>query len=195
MNSILLATLVLFAISSFYFGRSKIKKVALVRSIEPKALPKFYGYYQALWCSIPAFLIISFWTFFEPIILKNLIESRIQSMSLNELSKDELNLIYSQIVSFSQGTFTGQISNGIKSGVETYQSLLSVSQGAKIVLFFCAIIIASLFSFILEPCLEARDLPIDNPSIKQRIERAKEACKIVLQICRELLMLGKVSAN
>jgi hypothetical protein len=55
--------------------------------------------------------------------------------------------------------------------------------------------IASLFSFILEPCLEARDLPIDNPSIKQRIERAKEACKIVLQICRELLMLGNVSAN
>ena len=147
MNSILLATLVLFAISSFYFGKSKIKKVALVKSIEPKALPKFYGYYQALWCSIPAFLIISFWTFFEPIILKNLIESRIQSMSLNELSKDELNLIYSQIVSFSQGAFTGQISNGIKSGVETYQNLLSVSQGAKIVLFFCAIIIASLFSF------------------------------------------------
>jgi hypothetical protein len=55
--------------------------------------------------------------------------------------------------------------------------------------------IASLFSFILEPCLEASDLPIDNPSIRQRIESANEACKTVLQISKELLILGKVRAN
>ena len=54
--------------------------------------------------------------------------------------------------------------------------------------------IASLFSFILEPCLEARDLPIDNPSIKQRIEKGKGGLYNSTPDLQELLMLGRVSA-
>ena len=148
MNTILLATLVLFGFTSFYFGKSRIKKiVATNSSITPKALPHFYGYYQALWCALPAFLIITFWTFFEPIVVKNLIESELQSTSLTELSKAEVNLLYSQIVSLAQGVFTGQLTQAIETGAKTYKNLLSISQGAKVVLFFCVIIVASLFAY------------------------------------------------
>ena len=94
MNSILILALILFGLTSFYFGKSRIKKVTTNGAFEPKALPHFYGYYQALWCALPALVIISIWTVFEPLILKNLIESKVQNTSLNELSKDELNLIY-----------------------------------------------------------------------------------------------------
>ena len=148
MNTILLAALVLFGISSFYFGKSRIKKVVAVNhAIELKALPHFYGYYQALWCAVPAFLIIAFWTIFEPIIVKNLVMSKVQSFTLTELSRDEINLIFSQIVSLAQGTFTGQATQVIETGAKTYQNLLSISEGAKIVLFFCAIIATSLFAY------------------------------------------------
>lgn len=148
MNTILLTALVLFGISSFYFGKSRIKKVVAVNNtIELKALPHFYGYYQALWCAVPAFLIIAFWTIFEPIIVKNLVMSKVQSFTLTELSRDEINLIFSQIVSLAQGTFTGQATPVIETGAKTYQNLLSISEGAKIVLFFCAIIATSLFAY------------------------------------------------
>jgi len=147
-NTILLTALVLFGISSFYFGKSRIKKVVAVNhAIEPKALPHFYGYYQALWCAVPAFLIIAFWTIFEPIIVKNLVMSKVQSFTITELSKDEINLIFSQIVSLAQGTFTGQATQVIETGVKTYQNLLSISEGSKIILFFCAIIATSLFAY------------------------------------------------
>ena len=148
MNTILLTALVLFGISSFYFGKSRIKKIVAVNNtIELKALPHFYGYYQALWCAVPAFLIIAFWTIFEPIIVKNLVMSKVQSFTLTELSRDEINLIFSQIVSLAQGTFTGQATPVIETGAKTYQNLLSISEGAKIVLFFCAIIATSLFAY------------------------------------------------
>ena len=90
MNSILILALILFGLTSFYFGKSRIKKVTTNGAFEPKALPHFYGYYQALWCALPALVIISIWTVFEPLILKNVIENKIQIASLNELSKDEL---------------------------------------------------------------------------------------------------------
>lgn len=148
MNTLLLTALVLFGISSFYFGKSRIKKVVAVNNtVQLKALPHFYGYYQALWCAVPAFLIIAFWTIFEPIIVKNLVVSKIQSFTLTELSRDEINLIFSQIVSLAQGTFTGQANQVIETGAKTYQNLLSISEGAKIVLFFCAIIATSLFAY------------------------------------------------
>jgi len=148
LNTILLTALVLFGISSFYFGKSRIKKIVAVNNtIELKALPHFYGYYQALWCAVPAFLIIAFWTIFEPIIVKNLVMSKVQSFTLTELSRDEINLIFSQIVSLAQGTFTGQATPVIETGAKTYQNLLSISEGAKIVLFFCAIIATSLFAY------------------------------------------------
>ncbi|WP_440679527.1 phosphate ABC transporter permease subunit PstC [Candidatus Pelagibacter sp. HIMB1517] len=147
MNSLLILALILFGFTSFYFGKSRIKKVTEKGDLRPKALPHFYGYYQALWCALPAFLIIAIWTVFEPIILKNLIENKIQISSLNEISQDELNLIYSQIISFSQGNFSGQVTKGIEAGAITYKNLLSISQGAKVSLFFCTIIAASLFAF------------------------------------------------
>ena len=147
MNSILLTSLVLFGISSFFFGKSRIKKIATSGSFRPKALPHFYGYYQALWCAFPAFLILILWTILEPIIVKNLIENKLQLSSINELTKNELNLIYSQIVSLAQGNFSGQVTEAIKSGALTYKNLLSISHGAKAVLFFCAIIATFLFAY------------------------------------------------
>ena len=84
---------------------------------------------------------------FEPIIVKNLVMSKVQSFTLTELSRDEINLIFSQIVSLAQGTFTGQATQVIETGAKTYQNLLSISEGAKIVLFFCAIIATSLFAY------------------------------------------------
>ena len=65
----------------------------------------------------------------------------------NELTKNELNLIYSQIVSLAQGNFSGQVTEAIKSGALTYKNLLSISHGAKAVLFFCAIIATFLFAY------------------------------------------------
>ena len=91
MNSILLTSLVLFGISSFFFGKSRIKKIATSGSFRPKALPHFYGYYQALWCALPAFLILILWTILEPIVVKNLIDKD------NSMSAEDKAIAHSQL--------------------------------------------------------------------------------------------------
>jgi phosphate transport system permease protein len=147
LNSILLFVLLLLSISSFYYGQSRIKKISSTSAIKAKSLPQFYGYYQALWCALPAFLVIVFWSILEPLVVKNLIFSQIQSASLQELSKAELAFLYSQIVSLAGNNFSGNITEAIKQGALSYQNFLSISQSSKIVLFLCAIIVATLFAY------------------------------------------------
>ena len=147
MNSILLFVLLLLSIFSFYYGKSRIKKISLTSSIKAKSLPQFYGYYPALWCALPAFLVIVFWTILEPLIVKNLILNKIQSLTSQELSRDQLTFLYSQIVSLAGNNFSGEITEAIKQGALSYKSFLSISQSSKIVLFFCAVIVATLFAY------------------------------------------------
>ncbi len=147
MNTILLFVLLILSISSFYYGKSRIKKISYSSSIKAKSLPEFYGYYQALWCAIPAFLVIVFWTILEPVIVKNLIFNQIQSVTPQELDKQQLTFLYSQIVSLAGNNFTGEITVAIKQGALSYKNFLSISQSSKIVLFLCAVIVATLFAY------------------------------------------------
>ena len=51
--------------------------------------------------------------------------------------------------------------------------------------------IVSLFSSIRDPCLDARDFPMESPSIRHNRDNAKEACKMTSHISKELVIFGK----
>ena len=60
MNLVLISLILLLGFSSYYFGR---KKATIIQSSQRlTALPKFYGYYLAIWCAAPALIIFSLWS-------------------------------------------------------------------------------------------------------------------------------------
>ena len=82
MNLAILLLIVLFSTSCFFFGRKKIINITAANKIRMNALPDYYGYYLALWCAIPAVLILAFWTVFEPTIINAFIINNINSSNL-----------------------------------------------------------------------------------------------------------------
>ena len=74
LNLILFTFIVLLGFTSYYFGRKKAYTIQYTKK-RLTALPQFYGYYLAIWCAIPAFIIFSLWAIFEPTIVKLLILS------------------------------------------------------------------------------------------------------------------------
>ena len=68
MNFVLIFLITIFSLSLFFYGRSKTKSIAIEKNIKLNALPKFYGYYLVLWCSIPSlvFLLIKKYTSILP---------------------------------------------------------------------------------------------------------------------------------
>ena len=102
--------IVLLGFTSQYFGR---RKAYTIQSTNKRltALPQFYGYYLAIWCAIPAFIIFSLWAIFEPTIVKLLILSDYSNKGYHD---DELNLIYKKTKALSQVQFTEELKHFIK---------------------------------------------------------------------------------
>jgi phosphate transport system permease protein len=96
MNIIILLLVTIFSYLSFLYGRSRIRKITSTQSIKINALPNYYGYYLALWCALPALIILLFWSIFEPAIIKYLISQTLIQNDLN-YSGDQLNLLYQKI--------------------------------------------------------------------------------------------------
>lgn len=140
MNLLILVFIFVFSFSCFFFGKSQIKKIAVVNNFKTKALPHFYGFYLSLWCALPAILIVFLWTIFEPFIVKYLIISGLEQSSLADIDHDRLNLVYQKIKALYFGTYSGATSEQIQLGAKQYGSFLAMAQNAKIVLVFTAVI-------------------------------------------------------
>ena len=139
MNIIILLLVTIFSYLSFLYGRSRIRKITSTQSIKINALPNYYGYYLALWCAIPALMILLLWSIFEPGIIKFLIS---QTLIQNELnySSDQINLIYQKIISLYEGNFSGTLTDEILLGVKNYESFYAIAQSSKIVLLLSTLI-------------------------------------------------------
>ena len=139
MNIIILFLVTIFSYLSFLYGRSRIRTITSTQSIKINALPNYYGYYLALWCAIPALVILLLWSIFEPAIIKLLISQTLAQNDLN-YSSDQLNLIYQKIRSLYEGNFSGTLTEEIILGVKNYESFHVIAQSSKIVLLLSTLI-------------------------------------------------------
>ena len=140
MNLLIFALIILFGLSSYYFGRSEARKLITTNKIKLNALPSYYGYYLGIWCGLPALIILSLWSLFEPTIIKILILSNFSNVE----SKD---LFYEQTLSFFNGNFTGELTNNIKIASERYFSLNAIAYNSKIALLASAVIFSTSYAY------------------------------------------------
>ena len=140
MNILIFALIILFGLSSYYFGRSEARKLITTNKIKLNALPSYYGYYLGIWCGLPALIILSLWSLFEPTIIKMVILSNFSNVE----SKD---LFYEQTLSFFNGNFTGELTNNIKIASEKYSSLNAIAYNSKIALLASAVIFSTSYAY------------------------------------------------
>ena len=71
----LTATLLVLTVIGFYLGRGRALATASGRIRDLHSLPSYYGYYVALWCALPALLILTAWLMGEQQIVRGLLVS------------------------------------------------------------------------------------------------------------------------
>ena len=142
MNLVLISIILLLGFSSYYFGR---KKATIIQSSQRlTALPKFYGYYLAIWCAAPALIIFSLWSVFEPTIVKNFILADYLDQNL---TKNELQLIYTKVKALALGTYTGDINNFLDNSAGKYIQIKNMANNAKIVIVLAALILSLSYAY------------------------------------------------
>jgi phosphate transport system permease protein len=92
------------------------------------SLPGYHGYYVAIWCLLPAMLIVLVWLVFENAIITALLLSSLPA-DQQALSGGETDLLLNNIRRFaSAGTTTGAVDSLIAAAAERYNDWLTTSR-------------------------------------------------------------------
>lgn len=130
MFAYLVITLLVLSSISYYLGRSRSLTVANGHTRNLHSLPNYYGFYTALWCAIPALMILGIWIALEPIIITRLMIAGLPE-ELQGLPDARLNLVVNRIKNLAQGNiFSGTPNETIKAAAEHYRQLLDIGNAA-----------------------------------------------------------------
>ena len=146
MNFVLIFLILIFSLSLFFYGRSKTKSISIEQNIKLNSLPKFYGYYLVLWCSIPALVFLIIWSLFEPTIIKSIIIEVAANQGAIFNDKNEANLIYEKIKAIHLGTYIGDIDSILRESALSYAKFINLFTNSKIVLIFGIVIASVIYS-------------------------------------------------
>ena len=181
MNFVLIFLITIFSLSLFFYGRSKTKSISIEKNIKLKALPKFYGYYLVLWCSIPALVFLLVWSLFEPIIIKTIIIETAANQGAIFDDKNEANLIYEKIKAIHLGTYFGDIDSILKESALSYAKFINLFTNSKVVL---------IFGIIISSVIYALNKIKNNNKARDDVERILKGLLFVSSLIAILTTLG-----
>jgi phosphate transport system permease protein len=102
-SSTLLLVVVGLTVLAYYLGRRRAVSAAI--AVEPRAfhsLPGYHGGYVALWCVLPAVLLLTLWQTFEPMWLRSSVLDQLPA-ELRALPSEQLGLVYNDIRNLVEG--------------------------------------------------------------------------------------------
>ncbi|MBT5415347.1 MAG: phosphate ABC transporter permease subunit PstC [Rhodospirillaceae bacterium] len=99
---LVLAAILVAALAGFYMGRTQSLRTAGGQIRDLHSLPSYYGFYVALWCGLPAFVLFVAWMIVEPGIVDDMVLAGLPS-SLSELPPQRLGLILNDIHNLAAG--------------------------------------------------------------------------------------------
>lgn len=134
MNSlILVAVLLLLSAIGYQFGRKRALAGTGGEIRGLHSLPGYYGAYVALWCALPALLVIAIWLSAQGGIVDNLLIAGLPA-SAQTLSTGELSLLLSDIRNLASGDITSRTpSPMVLAAAERYNDLRSTGFAAMVV--------------------------------------------------------------
>jgi phosphate transport system permease protein len=129
-SSTLLLVVVGLAVLAYYLGRQRA--VSAAASAGPRvfhSLPGYHGGYVALWCVLPALLLLALWQVVEPIWLRDAVLGQLPD-EVRALPREQLGLIYNDIRNLVEGNVvSSNPSAQVLAAAARYAALRQSSRG------------------------------------------------------------------
>jgi phosphate transport system permease protein len=132
---------------AYYLGRKRSLTLVAGRVRDLHSLPAYYGLQTALWCGIPALLLMTLWLSFEsPVVTGLVVDSLPQE--LQKLPPERLNLVLNDIRNLATGNIVSkEVDAAMQRAADHYSRLQSISHMA---MFVVALSLASLTGFFAQ---------------------------------------------
>lgn len=132
--SVLILTILVLTLFGFWMGRSRARLLAGSNHLSVlHSLPSYHGSYVALWCGLPAFLLIAAWLALEPSIVEHIVVAAMPGA--DSLAPPQLNLLAADIRSLATGNIVSRdVDPALADAAEHYLALQAISRWSMIVL-------------------------------------------------------------
>ncbi|MGB0683565.1 MAG: phosphate ABC transporter permease subunit PstC [Magnetovibrionaceae bacterium] len=170
--------IIVLTIIGFWLGRSRAMGQAGGKSINLHSLPSYYGFYVAIWCAVPALIVMAVWSSFEGAIVENIVLGAMPQ-DYQEYTDAKLGLLINDIRNLAAGGIasSGSDNPAVQAAVAHYQSLHGTSDLAlTVVALALAIACLSWARTKIAPRMRARN-------------KVEAALKVLLIICSTIAIL------
>jgi phosphate transport system permease protein len=176
--------LVLIALTALAYTAGRRRSYALadraggIRSLH--SLPGHYGLYAAIWCGLPAILLLFAWKIFEPTVISGMVVQDLPS-DIREQAPERLGLFMNDVKNLVAGNIvTGQASEAVAAAADHYTQLKSRSAWLRSITAVALAILGLVLGFRFV-----------NPELRAR-NRVESIMVIVLIICSTIAIFTTV---
>lgn len=157
--TLLLVVLVLMSVAYQLGRRRSVTRVGGVQNIRQlHSRPAHYGLYAAVWCGLPALLVIALWSASETAIVTQFLVETLPAET-QALSPQRLELVVNDIRNLAQGNITSAAADAaMQTAADHYNRLNQISRTAMVVVALSVGIAGMAFSWrAVSPQLRARN--------------------------------------
>ncbi|MGD8567991.1 MAG: phosphate ABC transporter permease subunit PstC [Gammaproteobacteria bacterium] len=178
--STLVIVLLMASSLAYYVGRKRAFAVAEGKIRNLHSLPSYYGLYTAIWCGIPALIILAVWTAFENTIITHLVVADLPA-TMRDVGADRLNLVINDIQNLvSDNIVSREIDPTLQAAADHYKSLQTTSH------ILMALVVLTI-------AIGAGTLTLGHIKKHHRARNAVEsAIQILLIICSSIAILTTI---
>ncbi|MTJ81952.1 MAG: phosphate ABC transporter permease subunit PstC [Telmatospirillum sp.] len=154
----LVAVLLVLTAVGFRMGRSRALQVGGPKAASLHSLPNYYGYYVALWCGLPAALLVAVWLICEPFIVHSLVVSALPPEA-QALPPARLSLLMNEVRQLgASGNYQHASGDVAATAADHYRTLRGISFAAMAVMSLILAILGGLYGRrYIAPDLRARN--------------------------------------
>jgi phosphate transport system permease protein len=131
---------------AYYFGRKRSLNIVGGRIRNLHSLPSYYGMQTAMWCGIPALLLLALWISFEQSIITGMVVESLPQ-EVQNLAPERLDLVVNDIRNLAQGDIVSRsVDEAMQSAADHYKRLMGISHMALFVVALSLAIFAGLWA-------------------------------------------------
>jgi phosphate transport system permease protein len=184
MNSLILIAVLLGLMAvGYHFGRTRALASTGGNPKQLHSLPSYYGAYVAIWCGLPALLVVALWLSIGPQIVNAMLVERLPE-SAAQLSPGEFNLLLNDIRNVATGNIASRTPDAeTLAAAATYNNMRAVS--------FWALAVVAL-SVALGGLLYSRRSVSPHLRARNTVERIVKWALIVASLIAILTTIGIV---
>ncbi len=131
MNASTLLVIILgLGLLSYFIGRQRSVRIAAAHGglSKLRARPKYYGYMVALWCGLPALILLGLWQLFEPTLIKSMLMARLPA-EMTSLDENAFSLVLNDLQLLAASGQIDAVTDPVKQ--EAARQLVQIQQTSQ----------------------------------------------------------------